>query len=529
MGGPILGFCGGRVDARNGDESIILGPSKQQETLLPCEVNGKCKSPLGSTTVGLIYVNPEGPMGVPNPKASAAEIREVFGRMGMNDTETVALIGGGHSVGKCHGMCQGGPDLGDCRSGKGKYTFTSGFELTWTSKPTSWDTEYFHNVHNLDWRLHKGPGNLHQYEPSGTPPKAPAAFGNTTNTIGMLTSDYALKVDTSYMAMLKLFKDDLDTFNHAFKHAWYKLTTADMGPRTRCINDDAPPAQPFQHPLPDPPVHQPNYEEVKRRIAQEIEKDSEAIGRFTRLAWQCMSSFRSTDFLGGCNGARLRFPPQKNWPGFENLEETLLSLVPIIKEFDNLSWSDLIILAGNTAIEKAGGVKLRFCGGRTDATDGEGSKYLYPKIIGDFSESVEGLKYYISVMGLSKKEFAALIGIGYAVGDSQNCNGLFCRRNSFYGSKSISEFLSNAFFQDLLSHTWQEFTVPSTGKKMYKAEGKKKLMLRTDYMFYQDKELLAISQDFAADNLMFLDEAARAWTKLANADRFAGPTGNICN
>jgi len=535
MGGPILGFCGGRVDARNGDDSIILGPSTQQETLLPCEVNGKCKSPLGSTTVGLIYVNPEGPMGVPDPKASAAEIREVFTRMGMNDTETVALIGGGHTIGKCHGMCADGPGSLHCKSGrkgKGKETFTSGFELTWTSKPTSWDTEYFHNVHNLDWQLHKGPGDLHQWEPrvtSGTPPRAPTAFGNATETIGLLTSDYALKVDTSYRAMLKLFKDDLDTFNHAFKHAWYKLTTGDMGPRTRCINDDAPPAQPFQHPLPDPPVHQPNYEEVKRRIVEKIERDSEAIGKFTRLAWQCMSSFRATDYLGGCNGARLRFPPQKNWPGYENLEQTLLYLAPIINEFENLSWSDLIILAGNTAIEMAGGGKLKFCGGRTDATDGQGSKYLYPKIIGDFSESVEGLKYYISVMGLSNREFAALIGIGYAIGDTQNCNGLFCRRNTFQGSKSISESLSNVFFQDLLSHTWQEFSVPSTGKKMYKADGKEKLMLGTDYMFYQDKELLAISQDFAADDEMFLEEAARAWTKLANADRFAGPAGNICN
>ena len=470
-------------------------------------------------------------------------------------------------MGKCHGISHGG-SVGSylCRSGKGKTTFTSGFELIFTTKPISWDNEYFHNVFDLDWKKKKGPSNLTQWEPNmktGSPPKAPTAFGNKTETIGLLTTDYALKVDSSYRSIVKSFKDDLNTFNNAWKHVWYKLTTADMGPRTRCINADAPPAQPFQHPLPEPPANPPKYGKVKKMIVKLINEDPETLGKFTRLAWQCMSTFRATDYLGGCNGARLRFAPQKNWPGYKNLDQVLMLLRPVKEAFESLSWSDLIILAGSTAIEKAGGRKLKFCGGRTDAMDGNGSEYLYPRIVGDIRESVKHIKYYISVMGLLKKEFAALIGVGYAIGDSNNCDGLFCLRNSFYGS-TPSGSLSNIMFRDLLTNTWQKHSVQRKGKKvkmykklyktmckktmhrkqyknlciklynkiymkLYKAEEKKLLMLSTDYMFYKDKEMRAIAQDFADNNQLFLDEAAKAWTKLANADRFDGPIGNLCN
>jgi len=568
MGGETLGFCGGRTDDDDGADSMILGPTKLQEKLTPCKVNGQCKRPLGPSTVGLIYVNAEGPMGVPDPKASAYDIREVFGRMGMNDTETVALIGGGHTTGKCHGICKAG-NVGSfsCRSGKGEATFTSGFELIFTSKPISWDNEYFRNLHDLDWKKKKGPSDLTQWEPkmkNGQPPQAPKAFGNGTETIGKLTTDYALKVDPAYKRIVKSFKDDMNTFNHAWKHVWYKLTTADMGPRSRCINADAPPAQPFQHPLPDPPANPPKYERVKKQISKLLDGNPEALGKLTRLAWQCASTFRSTDFRGGCNGARVRFPPQKHWPGNENLDQALLLLKSVREEFETLSWSDLIILAGNTAIEKAGGRKLKFCGGRADATDGKGSQYLYPRIVGDARESFHHIKYFISVMGLKKKEFAALLGIGYAIGDSTNCSGLFCCRNSFYGSNPTSKSLSNILFRDLLSNTWKKYSVLRQGKKIklfmklyktmckkrvymkkykklckilwnklymkvYKAEGKKMLMLHTDYMFYKDKEMRAIAQDFADNNQLFLDEAAKAWTKLTNADRFDGPTHNLCN
>ena len=188
----------------------------------------------------------------------------------------------------------------------------------------------------------------------------------------------------------------------------------------------------------------------------------------------------------------------------------------------------MIVLAGNTALEKAGGKPLTFCGGRTDAIDGKGSEFLFPKITGDFSESLVCLKDFISIMGLTQREFAALNGVGYAVGDSSDCEGLYCRRNSFQGTKYVSSSLSNIFFLNLLSENWEEYTIPHTGKKVYKAAGKDLLMLRTDLMFRFDPELRAIVQDFASDNELFLSEVATTWTKLSNADRFDGPTGNVC-
>jgi len=546
MGGPVFGFCGGRIDAADGSESVKLGPTLEQEMLMPCEVNGECEEPLGANTIGLIYVNPEGHMGIPDPEESAKDIRDVFGRMNMNDAETVALIGGGHAFGKAHGACPAGPGPspiedptnswpGLCGTGKGEDTFTSGFELPFTTNPTWWDNEYFQNLINYDWQVHKGPGNHNQWVPrmnnGRNPPTAPSADGTHNQTIGLLTSDVALMwKDEAYMNLVSKFAEDMEAFDEEFEHAWYKLTTRDMGPITRCSNEDTPPAQPFQYPLPPPPEQLADFEEVKLKIGEVLDNDNgEAIGMFTRLAWQCSSTFRSTDYLGGCNGARIRFSPQKDWSVNINAQNALEFLEPIKQEFgENLSWADLIVLAGNTALEKAGGKPLSFCGGRTDATDGMGSEFLFPKIIGNFSESLIQLKDYISIMGLTQREFAALNGAGYAVGDSIDCDGLYCRRNSFKGTSSVSSSLSNNFFLTLLSENWEEHTIPSTGKQVYKASGKELLMLRTDLMFKFDPELQAIAQDFAADNEMFLSEVVAAWTKISNADRFKGPTGNVC-
>ena len=268
---------------------------------------------------------------------------------------------------------------------------------------------------------------------------------------------------------------------------------------------------------------------VKQKIVEVLDENVKATGMFIRLAWQCSSTFRSTDYLGGCNGARIRFSPQKDWPVNVNLENALNFLQPIKTQFEtNLSWADLIILAGNTALEKVGGKPLTFCGGRTDAADGMGSEFLFPKITGNFSETLVQLNDFTSIMGLTKVEFAALYAVGYAVGDSTDCDGLYCRRNSFQGSTSVSLSLTNIFFHDLLSETWEEYTIPSTGKQVYKAAGKDALMLGTDLQFRSDPELLAISQDCQAENDLFLSVAASAWTKLTNADRFDGPTGNVC-
>merc|ERR1712013_966581 len=472
-------------------------------------------------------------------------IREVFGRMNMNDRETVALIGGGHAFGKAHGACPDGPGPspiedpanswpGMCGTGKGEDTFTSGFELPFTSRPTEGDNEYFQNLVNYNWTVYTGPGGHNQWMPlveNGVPPTAISANGSYEQPVGLLTSDVALMwEDEIYKDLVKEFAEDMEAFDLAFEHAWYKLTTRDMGPVTRCNNEDVPPAQPFQYPLPDPPAGWPDFQVVKEQIEEIINNSEEAIGMLTRLAWQCSSTFRSTDYLGGCNGARIRFSPQKDWPANINVENAIESLRPIKDSHGlSLSWADLIVIAGYTALEKAGGKHFAFCGGRTDATDGLGSEFLSPKIVGNFSETIVQFKDYISIMGLTQIEFTALIGAGYSVGDSGDCDGLFCRRDSFTGNKSVSTSLSNIFFKTLLSESWAPYTVPSTGKEMFKAEGKDLLIFGTDFMFRTDAELLAISQDFAADNDLFLTEVRAAWTRLANADRFDGPAGNLCD
>eukprot|EP00090_Calanus_glacialis_P001534 TRINITY_DN11107_c0_g1_i1.p1 TRINITY_DN11107_c0_g1~~TRINITY_DN11107_c0_g1_i1.p1 ORF type:complete len:707 (-),score=154.91 TRINITY_DN11107_c0_g1_i1:62-2182(-) len=545
MGGPVFGFCGGRIDAADGSESVKLGPTLEQEILMPCEVNGECEEPLGADTIGLIYVNPEGHMGNADPAESANDIRDVFGRMNMNDYETVALIGGGHAFGKTHGACPDGPGPspeedpanswpGLCGTGKGEDTYTSGFELPFTSRPTYWDNEYFQNLVNYKWQVHTGPGNHKQWEPvvaDGMPPHAISADGTHNQTIGLLTSDVALMwEDEAYKSLVMEFAENMEAFDRAFELAWYKLTTRDMGPISRCNNEDTPPPQPFQYPLPDPPAGWPDFQDIKTEIGELLDNADETIGMFTRLAWQCISTFRSTDYLGGCNGARIRFSPQKDWSVNINVETALDFLQPIkLNHGTNLSWADLIVLAGNTALEKAGGKHLTFCGGRTDATDGMGSEFLAPKITGNFSETLVQFKDDISITGLTQTEFTALIGAGYAVGESSDCDGLYCNRDSFQGTAPVSSSLSNIFFKNLLSESWEEYTIPSTGKQMYKAVGKDLLIFGTDLMFRLDPELLAISQDFAADNDLFLHEVAAAWTKLANADRFDGPTGNLCD
>ena len=249
-GGQVLGFCGGRVDAPDGSESIQLGPSDIQEELMPCTLNGDCQEPLGANTVGLIYVNPEGHLADGDPVKSANDIRDVFGRMDMNDTETVALIGGGHTIGKTHGACPDGagpspaedpinPWPGMCGEGKGEDAFTSGFELPFTSRPTAWDTEYFDNLLAFEWEIFVGPGGHKQWRvtPASDSPVAISPDGTHNQTIGLLTSDVALKTDDAYRQIVQSFSGDLASFDSMFAAAWYKLTTRDMGPRSRCVND----------------------------------------------------------------------------------------------------------------------------------------------------------------------------------------------------------------------------------------------------------------------------------------------------
>jgi len=542
MGGPILGFCGGRVDALDGSDSILLGPSEEQRELMPCETNGACKSPLGASTVGLIYVNPGGPMGVPIPKKSALDIRDVFGRMNMNDTETVALIGGGHTFGKSHGACPAGPGKppkedadnswpGLCGSGKGNDTFTSGYELPWTTNPIAWDNEFFTNLLKFEWQIYKGPARKFQWSMKGNiRPAAPSVDGKTTQTIGMLTTDVALLNDESYLKIVTEFAKNRKSFDHAFAHAWYKLTTRDMGPITRCIGNNIPTVQSWQYPLPSTPKVLPGFARVRKEIRKVLNKNKNAVRKFARLAWQCISTFRSTDYLGGCNGARMRFNPQKDWPVNKNLNKVLDLLEPVKESFgESLSWADLIVLAGNTAIERAGGKRMKFCGGRTDAEDGIGSSNLQPKITGDFQDSLPQLKEFIKLMGVTTSEFAVLNAAGYSLGDS-TCDGLFCKRGVHEKKENDQTVLSNVFFQELSDNEWSEYTFRTTyRKKLYISSDGLAFMFSTDLMFKTDAELSSAAKLYVDDNDRFLTDFASAWTKLSNADRFDGPAGNICS
>ena len=541
MGGPILGFCGGRIDDPDGTESLLLGPSAEQQLQYPCDINGKCKKPLGSTTIGLIYLNPEGPMGQPIPEHSANEIRDTFGRMNMNDSETVALIGGGHSFGKTHGACAAGagkspkedpekPWPGLCGSGRGEDAYTSGFEFPWTKTPTKWNTEYFQNLVNFSWKVGKGPGDRFQWRAEGISPHTRSANGSQQQNIGMLTTDVALLRDPVYTDLVKKWAIDEDDFNNAFKHAWYKLTTRDMGPVTRCLGKNIPPTQDWQNPLPDSPTQLANFNQVKSELRAVIKMDPRTKGMFIRLAWQCISTFRATDYLGGCNGARIRYSPQKDWSVNLNIDITL-QLVSFIRVGHNkvnsngISWADLIVLAGNVALEESGSNELNFCGGRTDAESGEGWENLNPRITGKFDESVHDLHEFVRLMGVTAREYAVLHGAGYAIGQIDDCAGLYCQRD-----KHLSDpVLSNCFFTTLLSNEWVEVSDNKTGKVEFKAmENPSLSMYKVDLQFKYNAELLAISQDYASDNELFLNDFASAWTKLANADRFDGPAGNLC-
>jgi catalase (peroxidase I) len=530
MGGPVLGFCGGRIDDMDGTASLKLGPTAEQQAIAPCNTNGNCTLPIGTTTIGLIYVNPEGPMGVPDPVGSFPQVRDTFSRMAMNDSETVALIGGGHAFGKTHGACTLGagpapnvqpnnPWPGLCGNGtsmgKGSNAFTSGFEGPWTLTPTKWSNEYFNNLINFNWTSHLGPGGKFQWE----------ANGSTTM---MLTTDISLLHDANYTSLVNQYATSLDALNNAFSHAWYKLVSRDMGPVSRCLGNNVPPAQNFQYPLPSTPSVLANFTAVMGMLQTAMQADSTLAASLVHLAFQCASTFRQTDYLGGCNGARIRFSPQNTWSVNNGTSSIISWLKTNIMDMYNgtgaLSYADTIVLAGHTAVEQLSGMPMMFCPGRTDASEGSGSDYLTPRSYNDSNVTMTLIEVrdQQEISGLTPRQFVVLHG--------RLRSSTYQVLQGYSGSwTSQATSLSNAYFVTLLNYTWQ-LQSSSSGLNEYAAvEGTSVYMTPSDVALIWDAEYLSIVQEYASNNTLFLQEFTSAWTTLANIDRFSGPTGNVCS
>lgn len=356
-----------------------------------------------------------------------------------------------------------------------------------------------------------------------------------------MTSDIALTRDAAYLELVRGFADNLPSLSHAFSHAWYKLTSRDMGPYARCSGPFVPPPQPWQYPLPAPPLVLPNFNAVRRDIVLAISTAQPEVlppdvfdgqpyygALFVRLAWQCASTFRVTDFMGGCNGARIRYPPQREWPVNVELDNALTLLQGVKDTYAELSWADLIVLAGTTALEEAGAPTMTFCGGRTDAADDDnGAEFLTENFApmqasGSIVEQTLLFKRSVQMLGLTMREVTALMG-AHSLGKMHEA------RSGFDGAWTLDPTVfSNGYFVTLLTETWEPYTVPGSGNTQYKAQGQELYALQTDVMLRFDPELAAIAQDFASDNDLFLAEFAAAWTKVVNADRFANSTANLC-
>jgi len=340
-------------------------------------------------------------------------------------------------------------------------------------------------------------------------------------------------MDPQYKKISQTFATNISALNHYFSHAWYKLTTRDMGPVTRCQGPFVPPAQPFQYPLPPSPTSFPFQWDLVRKSLETVMSSNSAIlmpdyfngapyygAIFIHLAYQSASTYRSTDYLGGANGGRIRFTPQSQWPSNIGLDKAIQLLTPVQQKFQNLSWADLIVLAGNVALDDGSfGSKMSFCPGRTDATDGQGSSLLQPNT--DFSQTIDQQRSVTNLLGFTTREMVALSGRPRSPSQMG--------RMGYFGSWTNNPTaLTNEYYIVLLSETWEPYTVPSSQKKQFKARGKDLYMLQSDLNLLWDAESLAHVEDFAADNALFQEEFAGAWTGLMDIDRFDGPDGNKC-
>jgi catalase-peroxidase len=556
------GFAGGRADDWEPD-LIYWGPEVEMLASDRREKDGKLQRPLGATHMGLIYVNPEGPMGNPDPVASAKNIRVAFGRMAMNDEETVALVAGGHTFGKMHGAHKPGDCVGvepagegvesqglgwknECGKGHSEDTTTSGLEGAWTQAPTQWTTLYLSNLLNLEWKQTRSPAGAIQWTPTDESMHSivpDAHVGGKFNAPVMTTADLALKFDPEYRKIAERFLANPNEYQMAFAKAWYKLTHRDMGPRIRYLGDQVPSEELiWQDPIPVI-----DYELVSDSEIQMLKKDllnsGLTVSELVKTAWASASSFRASDMRGGANGARIALAPQKDWEvnNPQELAKALSKLAEIREDFNSsnnskVSLADLIVLGGAAAIEKAAAnagveVEVPFAPGRNDATATQtdvSSFALLEPSADAFRNYFNPEKSYRSPtdmlvdradqLNLTVPEMTALVG-GLRVLDanySGSEHGVFTDRPGT---------LSNDFFVNLLDMAivWR----PADSAGLYegydrKSGAKKYSATPVDLIFGSNSELRAVAEAYAFDNAnaAFVNDFVDAWVKVMRADRF---------
>jgi catalase-peroxidase len=592
MGFKPFGFSGGRADVWEPEEAVYWGSEKtwlggdtrygkeaqpEGEGVLVADA-GKhgteesrndapgrdLENPLAAVQMGLIYVNPEGPEGNPDPVASAKDIRETFGRMAMNDEETVALIAGGHAFGKTHGAGPADnvgaePEAADIEeqglgwkssfgTGKGGDTITSGLEVTWTTTPTRWSNNYLENLFGFEWELFKSPAGAHQWRPKGGAgagliPDAHDASKRHTPT--MLTSDLALRFDPAYEAISRRFLENPDQLTDAFARAWFKLTHRDMGPLSRYLGPEMPAEElVWQDPIPDVDHALVNDSDVAA-LKQKILASGLSISQLVSTAWAAASSFRGSDKRGGANGGRLRLAPQKFWQANqpEQLAQVLEKLESIQSEFNSaqaggkkISLADLIVLAGSAGVEQAAknaghSITVPFSPGRMDAsqeqTDVESFGFLEPVADGfrNFQKGRYGnaaeamLVDKAQLLNLTAPEMTVLLGglrvLNTNVGQTRH--GVFTQR---------PETLTNDFFVNLLD-MGTEWRAVSEAKDEFEGRDRKTGAVkwtgtRVDLVFGSHAQLRALAEVYAAGDAQekFVSDFVAAWTKVMNLDRF---------
>ena len=586
MGFKTFGFAGGREDVWEPDADVYWGSEKtwlggdvryahgsegvvEKGAVLPTDEKAdgdihsrNLENPLAAVQMGLIYVNPEGPDGNPDPIAAAKDIRDTFGRMAMDDEETVALIAGGHTFGKTHGAgpadhvgkepegagieLQGLGWASSYKSGSGRDAISSGLEVTWTETPTQWSNYFFKNLFENEWELTKSPAGAHQWVAKDGAEIIPDAFDSSKkHKPTMLTTDLSLRLDPVYEKISRHFYENPDAFADAFARAWFKLTHRDMGPRARYLGPDVPQEELiWQDPIPKVNHELVNDTDVQS-LTSKILSSGLSISELVSTAWASASTFRGSDKRGGANGARIRLEPQRNWEvnNPAQLQKVLGTLEGIQKEFNDsqsggkrISLADIIVLAGNAGVEAAAKnagheVKVPFSPGRMDAsqeqTDVESMGYLEPAADGfrnylkrKFTVSTESLLIdKAQLLTLTSPELTVLIG-GMRALDTNfdgSKNGVFTNRPGV---------LTNDFFVNLLDMgtQWKAMsgdnevymgTDRSTGQPKWTAT-------RADLVFGSNSELRAIAEVYGSADAQgkFINDFVAAWTKVMNLDRF---------